>query len=373
MKKPSITLIYNRRHDASPTHASPIEVRVTAERKSIYLSTGVRCKSHEWNGSRVVRRLDADACNTTISRFTSAVADSVTHLWANGSFSFDALKERLAHLSDGRPDIYKWWEQRIKDKPLMESTRKQHMVAMEFVRSSGIIRSWDDITLASLMLLDEAIKRRVKASTSVYTYHKRIKPYFREAVIFGFIKASPYDDFKTPRGKSERIAYLTDKERKQLESVVLKDNYLAHARDCFLFCCYTGLSYADASALKADNFVEQDGALYIISKRAKNGSSIAIKVVAKARQLIDRYGYRLPFVSNQKYNLYLKAIALHAGINKRLTSHMARHTFATSALHKGVPIEVVSKMLSHSDIQTTQIYAKVLAEDVDKGFDLLDE
>ena len=83
MKKPTFSIIYNRRKDASASHASAVEVRVTAERRTIYLSTGVRLKSHEWNGSRVVRRLDADACNATLSQFSEAVAASINDLWGN--------------------------------------------------------------------------------------------------------------------------------------------------------------------------------------------------------------------------------------------------------------------------------------------------
>ena len=373
MKKPTFSIIYNRRKDASATHASAVEVRVTAERRTIYLSTGVRLKSHEWNGSRVVRRLDADACNASISQFSEAVAASINDLWGNGSFSFDALKERLNKAQDPRPELFGWWLERINAKPLKESTRKQHIVALEFVKSSGIISSWDDLTPAALLLLDEAIKRRVRSSTSVYGYHKRIKPYFRDAETFGFIARCPYVGFATPHGKSERIAYLTDDERHAMEVVELTDSSLIHARDCFLFCCYTGLAYADASSLTRDNFMDNDGALYIISERTKNRSDIAIKVIDKARALLERYDYKMPFVSNQKYNLYLKAVAKHAGITKRVTSHMARHTFATSALHNGIPIEVVSKMLSHADIGTTQLYAKVLADDVMAAFDKLNE
>lgn len=373
MKKPTFAIIYNRRKDASATHASAVEVRVTAERRTIYLSTGVRLKSHEWNGSRAVRRLDADACNASISQFSEAVAAAINDLWGNGSFSFDALKERLNKAQDPRPELFGWWQQRINAKPLKESTRKQHIVALEFVKASGIISSWDDLTPASLLLLDEAIKRRVRSSTSVYSYHKRIKPYFRDAETFGLIERSPYVGFATPHGKSERIAYLTDDERHAMEVVELADSSLIHARDCFLFCCYTGLAYADASSLTRDNFMDRDGSLFIISERTKNRSEIAIKVIDKARALLERYDYKMPFVSNQKYNLYLKAVAKHAGITKRLTSHMARHTFATSALHNGIPIEVVSKMLSHADIGTTQLYAKVLADDVMAAFDKLNE
>ena len=93
----------------------------------------------------------------------------------------------------------------------------------------------------------------------------------------------------------------------------------------------------------------------------------------KAKAILEKYNYELPSISLEKYNLYLKALAAHCDIAKRLTSHMGRHTFATTALHNGIRIEVVSKMLSHSDIKTTQIYAKVLAEDVMAAFDMLDE
>ena len=93
----------------------------------------------------------------------------------------------------------------------------------------------------------------------------------------------------------------------------------------------------------------------------------------KAKAILEKYDYKLPWISLEKYNLYLKALAVHCDISKRLTSHMGRHTFATTALHNGIRIEVVSKMLSHSDIKTTQIYAKVLAEDVMAAFDVLDK
>lgn len=83
--------------------------------------------------------------------------------------------------------------------------------------------------------------------------------------------------------------------------------------------------------------------------------------------------HHLPIVCLEVYNQRLKLVAVYAGINKSLTSHMARHTFATQALHQGVRIEVVSKMLAHADIQTTQIYTKVLAEDIEAGFDALDK
>ena len=94
-------------------------------------------------------------------------------------------------------------------------------------------------------------------------------------------------------------------------------------------------------------------------------------LLPKAQEILERYDYDLDRFTNQKCNQYLKAIQVMANIRTHLTMHVGRHTFATWALKKGVPIEVVSKMLAHTDIQTTQIYAKVLQEEVTKGFELL--
>ena len=111
----------------------------------------------------------------------------------------------------------------------------------------------------------------------------------------------------------------------------------------------------------------------MVSERVKNGAKITIKLIDKALAILESYNYMLPIINLSSYNQHLKQVALIAGLTKSLTSHMARHTFATQALHAGLRIEVVSKMLAHADIQTTQIYAKVLAEDIEAGFDALNK
>ena len=148
---------------------------------------------------------------------------------------------------------------------------------------------------------------------------------------------------------------------------------LQHAKDVWLYQRYTGLAYADLANLRSDNYIRDDGGTYIITSRQKNGAQVAIRLIDKALAIYNAYNGKLPVVNLSSYNAQLKQVALIAGIKKTLTSHMARHTFATSALHNGIPIEVVSKMLSHADIGTTQLYAKVLADDVMAAFDKLNE
>lgn len=140
---------------------------------------------------------------------------------------------------------------------------------------------------------------------------------------------------------------------------------------CFLFSCYTGLAYIDLAELRPNNIITgADGELWISTNRVKTNTSVRVPILPQAMELIEKYmddprvqnnGTVFPVISNQGMNGYLKEIADVCGITKILTFHIARHTFATTVtLSNRVPIESVSKMLGHTNIRTTQIYAKVI-------------
>ncbi|WP_445730977.1 site-specific integrase [Mariniflexile sp.] len=146
-------------------------------------------------------------------------------------------------------------------------------------------------------------------------------------------------------------------------------------KDLFVFSCYTSLSYIDVINLTADNIcIGIDGELWVYYRGKKTTKPIRILLLPKAMQIIEKYknnrksmaqGSIFPKISNQKLNSYLKEIADVCGIKKNLTFHIARHTFATTVtLSNGIPIETVSKLLGHSRISTTQIYAKVIERKV---------
>ena len=140
---------------------------------------------------------------------------------------------------------------------------------------------------------------------------------------------------------------------------------LETVRDLFVFSCFTGLAYIDVANLKDSNIVVINGHKWIMTKRQKTGIPTNVILLDIAETILKKYEGKckdnavLPVISNQKMNAYLKEIADLCGIKKQLTFHMARHTFATMSLSKGVPIESVSKMLGHTNIKTTQIYARI--------------
>ncbi len=164
---------------------------------------------------------------------------------------------------------------------------------------------------------------------------------------------------------------LTLEEINAMASKGFVSDRMEHVRDIFLFCCYTGLAYADIKKLKRSEVVVGiDGDQWIHTARQKTDVPTRIPILSSAMKLIEKYSQHpaciaknilMPVLSNQKMNAYLKEIADICEIQKELTFHIARHTFATTVtLSNGVPIETVSKMLGHKSLRTTQLYAKVL-------------
>jgi integrase len=127
-----------------------------------------------------------------------------------------------------------------------------------------------------------------------------------------------------------------------------------------LFACYTALAYADLASITIDDIKEQNGVYYIQKNRVKTGVQYTIPLNDIALDILKRYDYQLPVLTNQRYNSYLKEIADICGIEKNLTSHLARHTAATLMLNSGISIDVVAKILGHRNTAMTAHYAKML-------------
>lgn len=184
-----------------------------------------------------------------------------------------------------------------------------------------------------------------------------------------WIVKNPFRKFKM-KNKEVVKEFLTENEIQILLGKEITIKRLELVRDIFAFCCLTGLAFVDVEKLTPDNLHKGiDGNLWIHIRRQKTNTASHIPLIPQALKIINKYkghplavnkGSVLPVLSNQKMNAYLKEIADVCGITKNLTMHTARHTFATYALTKGVPIETVAKILGHKDLKTTQIYAKII-------------
>jgi site-specific recombinase XerD len=217
------------------------------------------------------------------------------------------------------------------------------------------------------------------ANNSAVKYVNNFGKIVRICLSNGWITADPFVNYKGKLKTVERV-FLSAEEIQKMTDKKFSSDRLTQVRDVFLFCCYTGLAYADVKKLRISQIRNGvDGGRWIFTHRQKTDARSAIPLLPTAVNLIEKYvshplcvtnDMPLPVPSNQKMNDYLKEIATVCGIDKILTSHIARHTFATTiTLSNGVPIESVSNMLGHSSIKQTQHYAKIL--DIKLSADML--
>lgn len=356
-----VKIVFNRKKTATRTSTGTVEIEIYQNRKRKWISTGVRVFLHQWKNGLVIGREDAPVLNLAIHRqYQNILQITDRHV----------AIESIDRVHLWRVNFLDWLDRQIEERVVRESTRKQHRVMARSVRESGLFHSFDDLTERNITLWDMSLKKQLNAQSSVHGYHKRLKPYIGLAMKLGYLSSNPYEYMKIPRGRHDGHKFITEEERTRIENLDLKDG-IAKVRDMFIFSCYTGLADADLRKVSPEDIVTEGGNAYIVDKRLKTGTGYKLLILPKAQEILERYGYNLDLVTNQKCNMFLKAIQAMAGIRTNLTMHVARHTFATWALKRGVPIEVVSKMLAHTDIRTTQIYAKVLQEEVTKGFELL--
>lgn len=212
------------------------------------------------------------------------------------------------------------------------------------------------------------------ANNTAVKYIKNFKKIIRLCIANGWLVKDPFLGYKAKLKVVER-PYLTKEEIQVIYEKEYVSDRLRQVRDIFLFCCYTGFAYVDVKNLTKNNVnIGIDGEQWIFTRRQKTDTSVKVPLLPLAKELILKYenhprcvnsGFLFPVISNQTMNSYLKEIADLCEINKELTFHIARHTFATTVtLSNGVPIESVSKMLGHTNIKTTQQYAKILDQKV---------
>lgn len=193
------------------------------------------------------------------------------------------------------------------------------------------------------------------------------------AVKDGYLQINHLQQYTVKKAPTNR-EYLTINEVEKLENLLIATNIPDKIRlvlPWFLFGCYTGLRYADLKALRWNDINEN----CIVLKQGKTGMVVRIPLTNQAKQHLPDpgNGYVFRVYSNQKCNDYLKIAAMYAGINKSVSFHVARHTFATISLNIGIPIEIVSQLLGHQDIKTTRVYAKLLNKTIDENMKRWDQ
>lgn len=373
----------------------PIYLRITIKGKRTEISIGRKCETIKWSkkSQRAIgNREETKKLNKYIDLFQAKVYEAQDMLIRNSeSVTTDAIRNILTGKKEpSRTIIEVFTEHNNKVEALLHKefapgTLERYKISLkhtqDFIEWKYGLKDLDILKIDNEFISNyEYYLRTVRncANNSAVKYIKNFGKIIRICLANGWITINPMLNYKVKLKPVERV-FLSQEDLDILSQKEFQIERISQVRDIFLFSCYTGLAYADVKKLKqSEVLIGVDGELWIHTKRQKTNVASRIPLLPPAVAILNRYqahpicmanNLLLPVLSNQKMNAYLKEIADVCGIDKELTYHIARHTFATTVtLLNDVPIETVSKMLGHSSIKMTQHYAKIL--DIKVGKDM---
>ncbi|MGM9697991.1 MAG: tyrosine-type recombinase/integrase [Prevotella sp.] len=371
LRQPTITMVYDRCHNGTPSHHAVIELRIAYDNRQAYISSGIFVFPKEWSHSRnqIVNRPDAIILNKTLELLIIKAREVIYEMMEEGNIDIFAVRRRVKEKQKKAMTFLEYYAEKAENRKhgISATAQGRYDLVLKTLQEFGKIVTFSDLTDKNIIALDKfLIKRGIQATSRFHNYHKYVKRFIVEAQRDGQMKYNPYDTVKLDKGDYDNSIEkcLTLDEVKKLHGTPMEER-LERVRDLFVFQCYSCLSYSDLAKFDAKKIEEIDGKKYYSGRRGKTKVRFTIPLLQPALEILEKYRKKLPIISNVKYNAYLKEVAEAAGIDKHLTTHWARHTGATLLLNAGVPIEVVSKVCGHSNTQITQkIYAKMLSKTI---------
>ncbi|RKS02968.1 site-specific integrase [Flavobacterium sp. 102] len=398
MNSPVSILFYIKRAKVNSNGVCPIYVRVTIDAKRFEFSANKSVSPDNWSseGSKVKGGTkEARTINEYLDYLKTKVLDAEKRLFKKDmEVTSENLKNEIFGANDRKRmliPIFQDHNNKIKElvgKEYAPGTLERYKTSLkhteEFLQWKYQISDIDITKIDNAFVCDyEFYLRSVRncANNTAVKYLKNFNKIIKLCLDNDWIDKNPFANYKSKIKEVERV-YLAEAEIQSIIEKDFKTERLSLVRDIFLFSCFTGLAYIDVKNLtKSHISYGIDGEKWIFTHRQKTESASKIPILPVTQLIIDKYENHpqcvnedklLPILSNQKMNAYLKEIAGVCEIEKELTFHIARHTFATTVtLTNGVPIESVSKMLGHKNLRTTQHYAKVLDRKVSDDMKIL--
>lgn len=363
-KHPTVHVIFDFRHRATKSKPGVVDICVAWQRKRKYISTGVKICPQEWDrrGAFVKNRIDAGELNERIEALRKLVNTFITQIISErATFSFEDLTDFLNTKQTSGGDFVEYMRTEIKkDNTLAETTKRKYLQTVSYLKDFGKIRAFREITQTNVLEWLNWLHGKGYRQQTIHSLYKTLRRYVNTARAKSLIDDDPLMGIRVPRGASIRERWLAEKEVETLAKANIRKP-LDKVRDTFLVQCYTGLAYSDLAGISHERVSYSGGMPVLTGYRKKTGQMYTIPLLPECQEILRRYDYRLPTMSLEQYNLRLKAIADICGIEKSIASHWGRRTCGMILLNRGVSIEVVAKILGHSNIRTTQeCYAKIL-------------
>ena len=296
----------------------------------------------------------------TIANFNSHICTSESK-----KTSFEDQNKYMFKGVDQRQSFIEYVENHMEHEALRAGSLRNIQVVLDSLKASKIIQSFYDLTPANIRKFDDYLHAQGnKSQATICNYHKKLHKYTTMLWKYDMIPSDPYNQFEIKRGTTKPRHPLNEEELLILRQAHFSEK-LDRVRDLFIFMAYTGLAYIDMCKFNFWTMTEKIGDIYYIDgQRTKTGSEFYTPILPPAQEVLIKYNYHLPIISNQKLNDYMDVIRERLDIKKKMTCHVARHTFATLLLTYNFSIEKTARALGHKDIKTTQIYAKVLKKTI---------
>lgn len=394
MKSIFRTAFYLRSNYVNKEGKTPVMLRIYLNNERLSIgSTGIAVELSQWDKEKERikgRSTEVLSINLQLDNIQNGLQTIFRKMELDGNFSLGRIKSEYLGKKEEVDTLMQLFDKHNSDIAkqvgisLSKATlQKYNICKKHFTDFLHEQYKRHDIKLSELtfvVIRDFDIYLRTEVGLNPNTATKTMKT-FKTIVILGRkMGVLHHDPFLNHRFHLEPVnrGFLTDEEILKVANKEIEMNRLELVRDIFIFSCFTGLAYIDVSNLTPDNIVTLDDKEWIMTKRQKTSVETNVLLLDIPKKIIEKYhnrtyrnGKLFPILSNQKMNAYLKEIADLCGIKKKLTFHLARHTFATMSLSKGVPMESVSKMLGHTNIKTTQIYARITNKKIEHDMEQL--
>lgn len=385
MKSTYRILFLLRKNRQDKDGLSKVAVRITIGGKAVEFNSHLSVSAHLWNpiGRLNGKTKEATKANNTLFKIRAEIDRHYTTIFEkHGYVTSEKLRDAYLGIEIQRNTLISLYDIKVEQKTnlvgktIRETTLAKYLATRRRV-SDFIQHQYNkaDLPIKDVdfqFVTDYEVYLRSVCNCGHNSCVKHLR-YLKQVISIAlknrYISDDPFDDYKLGY-KPVNKEFLIESEIKKLMKKKFSAKRLEEVRDVFLFQIFTGLAYIDAANLTKDNIFEDGfGQKWIRLTRQKTSVQANIPLLDVPLSILKKYsrlenGKLLPIHTNQKMNEYLKEIAALCGINKRLTTHCGRHSYATLMLTKGVSIESVSKMLGHTNITTTQIYAKVLNQKI---------